>query len=529
MAIILGTTGTDTLVGTTDADVLTPMGTTVGGDREVLRGLDGGDEYNLQRNGTAGIYNFLINDRGTDGGIDAITNVGALYQSASLGYSGYATARRVGDDLIIHTPHKPHRFRDPSKPAYDIRIKDQYGDGHIETMEAGGVTYTLTVGSLGTALPDVMAGTNVADGFMAGAGNDWMFGNGGRDTLDAGDGDDVIFGGNGGDSITAGGGNDLVFGEKGNDRIFSGSGADRIDGGDGSDRIWAGADGDRISGGDGNDVIRGEAGQDHITGDLGNDLLIGGTEGDIYSFRSRAEDAGWGHDTVRDIGNAPSYLNADKLELSGFFGPADGTTVEAYARLSFARLGDDMLITADGGTSTILVDNMFHANANRWAIENLELKAGYWNSIVFQILNGDSDAIGDDRDYANAGYGGAANELIFGTDANNEIFGDSGTNFIWTGDGADTLIYKENDNESWFGFGGGLSQDIVEDFDVLLDIMDFSEIESITSMADLTLGTDADGDVTIYWNSGDYEISSIFIELRGVTMAEIAVDMFVFV
>ena len=266
MAVITGTTVTDILIGTAGDDTLIPMGTTNNTDREVLRGLNGGDTYDLVRNGTANNYNFLIDDRGTDGAVDQITNVGALYQSASLGYSAYATAVRVGDNLIIHTPYKPHRFRKPAKPDYDIKIKDQYGDGHIETMQAGGITYNLVMGSIGTALEDLMAGTNQADTFSSGAGNDWVFGNGGKDVLDVGAGNDVVFGGRGGDTITAESGNNLIFAEAGNDRITTGEGADRIEGGEGNDRVFAGEGNDRIDGAEGNDLLKGQAGDDVIVG-----------------------------------------------------------------------------------------------------------------------------------------------------------------------------------------------------------------------------------------------------------------------
>ena len=528
MADIIGTTGTDTLIGTSGDDLLRPLGTTVRYTQEILQGLDGADVYDLQRSSTVPIYNFLIDDMGTDGAVDAITNVGALYQSASLGYSAYATAVRIGDDLFIHTPYKPHRFRDPSKPAYDIEIRDQYGDGHIETMQAGGVTYTLVLGAIGTPGEDIMAGTNLADTFSSGDGDDWVFGNRGKDVLDSGGGADVVFGGDGRDKITSQAGDDIVFGDGGNDKIWSGAGFDRVDGGTGNDRIWAGADGDWVTAGDGNDRVFGGAGQDTLIGGFGDDFLVGGREGDNYRFTAGAGDPGWGQDVIADRGNKPSYKNTDKIELLDFYGPSSGNSAEAFARMQFSRDGNDMVLTADDGLSSIRVEKMFDAKANKHFIENLELNGAYWSPIVFQILNGDVDAIGDDRDYANGGYGGAANELIFGTDADDMIFGDAGTNFIWTGDGADTVIYKENDSESWFGYGGGTSNDIIDDFDVTLDRLDFTEIKSVGGVDSLTIGQDADGDALISWSSGDYEVSSIRIELRGVLETEVTDDIFLF-
>ncbi len=144
----------------------------------------------------------------------------------------------------------------------------------------------------------------------------------------------------------------------------------------------------------------------------------------------------------------------------------------------------------------------------------------------FKILDGARTDIGDDRAYR-FGEGGEWNEILFGTDGNDIVFGNSGTNFIWLGAGADTLIYKEADPQSMFGNGGGACVDIVLDFDVLEDRMDFTEIKGLT-LADLTIGKDADGDATVHWDSGTWEISDILIELRGVSPDDLGAENFVF-
>lgn len=533
MATLTGTSGTDTLIGTAGNDVLVPLGTSQAGAREILRGLDGADTYDLRRGGPSGYYDFLIDDRGTDGAADSIVNVGGFYASASLGYRAWATAVRQGDDLVIHTPSTPARFHSPARPAYDIRIKDHYGVGQVETLQAGGVTYNLVTGTTGTATEDLMAGSRAADSLSAGAGDDWIFGNGGRDVLNAGAGNDVVFGGAGRDGIVAGAGSDTVFGGSGGDRIRLGAGNDQGYGEAGNDRILGQGGNDWLIGGDGNDVLRGGAGGDVIRGDAGDDLLIGGRGGDIYEFSAPDPANGWGHDVIREAGNRPVGTSGmDRVSLSGLYGPPSGTTADAYARLAFLRVGSDMEIRLDGGQSTILVQNMFSANPARWFVEQIVLKAGYWNAPLFQILSVGKDAIGDDRGAPLYEYSGAANEIIFGSDAGEQIYGDAGTNFIWTGAGADTLIYKENDGSVWFDgtyyYSDGGSWDIVQDFDVMQDRLDFSQIASVTSLADLTIGQDAQGDATIFWDSGRFDVADILIELRGVTMAEITADLFIF-
>lgn len=535
MANITGTSGSDSLIGTSGADVLTPLGTTVIGGQDVVSGLDGADVYDLRRGGAGTIQNFLISDQGTDGATDSIINAGALFQSASFAYQGWATALQSGDNLVIHLPSRPYRFHHPGAPAYDIVIEGHYAGAQIETMQAGGVTYNLAASAVGTAVADIMAGTRFADTLSAGDGDDWMFGNGGRDMLDSGLGNDVVFGGGGRDTIDSGDGNDRVFGQEGNDRIKLGAGSDQADGDAGKDRIWGGDGNDWIKGGDGNDVLVGGRGQDAIDGGAGNDRMNGGADGDVYSFAAGGVGTGWGHDTIKEAHRPGTYLNEDKLSFGGLYGPSSGSAASAYSRISFTRDGNDMLVSLDGGTSTVKVVDMFDGAGGPRFVEQVEFNAGYWAHPLFQVLSAGIHPIGDDRNPANSDYRGAANEIIFGSDAGDLIYGDAGTNFIWTGAGADTLIYKENDSQPWYSsnlsqiYGSGGTTDIVQDFDVTQDHMDFTEIASVTSLADLTVSHDANGDALISWNSGTWEVSNIAIELRGVTEAQVTADLFVFV
>jgi len=525
MAIITGTTATDILIGTAEADILKPMGTTNNNDREVLRGLDGGDTYDLVRNGTAGNYNFLIDDRGSDGAVDQITNVGALYQSASLGYSSYATGVRVGGNLIIHTPSKPHRFHDPAKPDCDIKIKDQYSDGHIETMQAGGITYNLVMGSIGTAMEDFMAGTNQADSFSSGAGNDWVFGNGGKDVLNVGAGDDIVFGGNGGDTITAESGNNLIFGEAGNDRITTGDGADRIEGANGNDRVFAGAGNDRVDGAAGNDILKGQAGEDTLVGGVGNDRLIGGKGNDVL-------DAGAGDDqlignkggdtyifsaseaginTIIDKGDAPlagpfATAGDDVIRLNGVSAWMQGIDLEIS--------GDDLVIyyettgTAADQIGQITIQD--HFLGVRFAIEDIAFGA---SSLAgnFHIVN----LSGDNSTFSvHSGPDAGGNDIVLGTSGDDELYGGIGNNIYLAGSGADIFIFKDEEDNR-----GGL--DRILDFDLTQDTLDFTEIKAL-SLAGLTIADNA---------FGNAEISSAFgtIELVDVAASEVTADIFAFV
>ncbi|MGV6811399.1 MAG: calcium-binding protein [Brevirhabdus sp.] len=514
MVEITGTPLVDRLRGTSGDDTLIPLGTEAVGIWDRLAGRAGNDTYDLGGFGRGVELAYIIHDTS---GADQIIGAGSMYQSASLGYSAWAEVTRAGDDLVIHLPGKPHRFRDPARPDYDIRIKDHFSGAAVESLTAGGVTYALAAGTTGSAVADIVAGGKAGETLIAFGGDDFVFGNGGRDLLDLGAGNDTAFGGTGADTVMGGSGDDLIYGGDRGDRLYGETGNDQIRGEGGSDRIWGGDGADWLLGGTGNDVIFGGTGNDILAGGAGDDRLRGQQGADTYQIEVYG--TGSGDDMIRDGGDAGNWSQHDVINLRGVYGPAGGSTGETYAMLGFARVGDDMVMSIDGGAlGTVTVDNMFDAGRHgRFFIEELLIDGAYWESIHFQFLDGQVHDIGDDRSYA-LGYGADLNEVIFGTDADDLIFGGTGTNFIWTGDGVDTLIYKVGDGESLGAWGGAISRDIVEDFDVTMDVLDFSEVTNDIGTPRLEFSEDADGDLMIFINTGNWEVASISIELRGVSL-----------
>ena len=325
------------------------------------------------------------------------------------------------------------------------------------------------------------------------------------------DADDWLYGSAAADLVLARSGHDFAYGEGGNDIILGQTGNDYL------------------YGQDGNDILVGGAGVDMMSGGRGNDTLLGGAGGDTYRFGYDVDVYGSmdepGHDVIRDVGEATSWDAFDRIELFGYYGPRDDDSWDAYARLSFVRDGQNMIMVSDGGEDSLTVIGQFAPGATS-AIEELHFNAGYWTRLEFKILDGAKTDIDEDRTY-NGAEGGEQNEVLFGTDGADRIFGNSGTNFIWLGAGADTLIYKEADPELLYGSGGGACYDIVEDFDLAEDVIDFSEIVGLT-LDGLELGENAAGHATIGWDSDDFEVSDIFIELRGVSLADLSGDQFIF-
>lgn len=123
---------------------------------------------------------------------------------------------------------------------------------------------------------------------------------------------------NGDDTIVGSGGNDMMHGYAGRDRINGNAGDDVLRGGTGIDRL---------SGGSGEDEFDGASGNDTLTGGGGADTFFGG--------------AGSDHDIVRDFdASGPNH---------------DWIWNEGGQDVSWARAGDDLLLTFDSGDTMRLI------------------------------------------------------------------------------------------------------------------------------------------------------------------------------
>ncbi len=540
MTTLTGTNGNDTLTGSEfidtfyglDGDDIMVLGGARAataywpGEADLAYGGNGSDQYQVDVRAIGGV---IIEDNGlSNSSADAITGLGALAQQP-IGHSHFfSEIERVGDDLHIVTAQRQSWFRHPGIRSVDITVVNQYaadGSDKIEYLVADGQRYNLITGTTGSNLADVIAGAQGKDTFYAKAGNDYVTGNGSQDRLMLGVGDDFGFGGAGNDRIWGGNGADYIDGGSGNDKIFGGTGSDVLNGSKGRDVIRAGNQADVINGGEGNDRLFGQKGDDQLTGGAGDDRLYGGTGADSYIFQYDSG-TGWGNDTIDDRSTNAANSQPDSIELRGLQG--SGNAMQAIEKLGIARNGNDMVITTTDGAASITVQNQFATSGvQKSYIETLLLNGSSWSTLQYQIRSSQLHNLGDDR-----GFAGKQNELMFGSDTNDTFFGASGTNLIWTGGGADVLIYKLVDPYVWYNnsiiYASAGATDVVMDFDITLDKLDFSQITAIGSMADLTITTQADGDTQIYWASGTIEVADVVIELRGVSAADLTASSFVF-
>lgn len=215
MPTIIGTAGSDTLMGTMENDIL---------------------------DGLAGSDLFLV---GISGGIDQFTDTG-----------------QDGKDTIMATEN-----------GVDIGIASGFGpNSGIEEINAGGFSGVRIAGSATHDILDfsqtVLVGIGPISVF---GGPDMVTGSAGADHINGCNGNDSLEGGMGDDTILGGAGNDLdpakdaAHGQDGNDTLKGGAGNDIIAGGQGSDVL---------AGNGGEDTIIGGFGPDALSGGTGSDTFI---------------------------------------------------------------------------------------------------------------------------------------------------------------------------------------------------------------------------------------------------------------
>jgi Ca2+-binding RTX toxin-like protein len=438
---LAGTSGADTLTGTTGADRI------VGGaGPDQLRGDGGNDVYTFGRGDGSDVvyddYRYQAQTWGVtgydgegnaqygwvnytaqgDGGSDTLEfGSGIAASDLTIGVSG--------NDLIVGV-------KDPANPGATfaqltdrIVLKDWLlANNRIETFRfADGTTFGAAgiVSRIGTDQADSFTWTETGASIAGGAGND---------TLRGGGAGDILLGGADADHLFGEGGNDSLHGEAGNDSIEGGAGDDGIAGWDGNDTLRGGAGNDSFSGGADADQLFGDDGHDLLDGGAGNDTLTGGSGADTYVF-----DVGSGNDRV-DAYSTEGAL--DKVRFGAGISASDVT---------FAKIGNDMVVTLAQSSDTLTVANWF--SGTNYQIGTFELSTGATVPVQFSVLGtagsetltGTADA---DRMAALAGndtvYGYAGNDTLVGGVGNDRLEGGQ-NNDVYTfgrGDGSD-VVYDD--------------------------------------------------------------------------------------
>jgi autotransporter-associated beta strand protein len=396
-------------------------------------------------------------------------------------------------------------------------------------------TGTDTIDVQGSSLADTITGSVRSDNLAGNGGDDTLDGGAGNDTLDGGSGLDQMIGGNGSDTYYADSQGDLVFenlsqgtdkvissanfylyqnleqleltgdsdlfgvgnelsntitgnvgqnlliGGAGNDTINGGAGVDSLFGEDGTDTLNGGAGVDYLVGGANVDTLNGGADADALYGEGGNDFLDGGD-----SFDTDILVGGSGNDT---LDGSSGQSNPDYDLLDG------GTGDDTY----LVDTGDDLTFEGAGGGVDTVYANVTVPNAGVYLytfVENL-------------VLEG-TTAFGVGNELANTLTGSASGNWLLGGLGNDRIEGEGGNDVLFGEGGADTFV-----------FGTGSGQDVIGDFDLAQDVIEFAAY--FTSFAQVQANfVQVGNDGAIDLGGGN------LIVLHGVTMANLTAANFTF-
>jgi Ca2+-binding RTX toxin-like protein len=428
VATVNGTSGNDTLIGTSGDDTINGLGgndtiTPSDGD-DLINGGDGRDSIEFRAAATSAIVVDFTAGTITGGGTGTISFtsiervLGSFFGDRMSGNAaGQNLTGKAGDDTL-------------------------WGAGGIDTLWGGSEADTFQFRETGTAnadsISDFVSGTDkiLLDGaaFSAlAAGGNFVAG-------------DTRFAANA--SGTAQDASDRVIYETDTRQIWydadgTGAGARQLIATLQSGATLAATDiivvagtsgggGANITGTAGNDSLVGTSGNDSINGLGGNDTLIGNAGNDTL-------DGGSGTDSMNGGSGADTYLvdaNADVTADSGLDAGADLviSTVSAWAlaaEIENLTLGTGAFTGIGNVRSNVLLGNS--------ADNYLE---GGWGDDTLTGADG-SDTL----------WGGLDNDSLVGGAMGDNLSGDDGNDFLDGGDGDDAL-YGEGGNDTLLGGAG---------------------------------------------------------------------------
>jgi Ca2+-binding RTX toxin-like protein len=413
--LVIGSTGTETLVGSEGADVFL-----AGAGNKTLTGYTGSDIYRVG----ADAGNDLIVE-GSDAGTDRIELIGL--NSADVHFS------RNNADLVIKIVATGHT----------ITVANQFWlttAGVEQVVFADATVWDRTLisdnsATEGTAGGDIVVGTPGDDVLQPGLGNDLIEAGAGSDTIiyALGDGSDTINDGansagqvdslrfvdlNAADVIFSRSGSDLVINVLSSGDVITVQqqftsptdfwGLEQVQFADGT--VWnkaAISAAALVRGTSGSETLNGSSDADVLDGLGGNDDLRGGNGGDTYLYR-----VGSGNDTIYENSGD---TGADVVKLEGL----------TSADVELGRSGSDLFIRILSSGETLKVGSQFDGTNG-----------------IEQISFADGTVWDRSQITSNAWIRGSSNgESISGTAGADILDGKGGDDHLYGGDGGDTYLY----------------------------------------------------------------------------------------
>ena len=238
-----------------------------------------------------------------------------------------------------------------------------------------------------------------------------------------------------------------------------------------------------------NGKVEFDNGNEKFIGGPGTDYFFGGKGNDIYQFGF----TGGGNDQINE--SILGGKGSDVIEITTLVGAS-------YTDLNFQRVDadlggslDDLLITYNGQSITVINQFSGDKEANKVAIENMSFNGGNYAGYslgtgpynILSTSGGDDIVAGTSgNDSLNGGSGG--NDLIFAGAGNDTLDGGSGNDLLVGGDGNDILTGGAGaDHFVYNATTDGLDQ--IVDFTPGTDVLDFKQ----SAFGNLPLGPLTDG------------------------------------
>ncbi|EGF93280.1 hemolysin-type calcium-binding repeat 2 copies family protein [Asticcacaulis biprosthecium C19] len=466
---VLGTQGSETLIGTTGANQIYGN---AGNDSIV--GFGGADTLNGgEGNDTVTALTDFDGEDSVDGGEgdDVITS------------SGYGTfLGGDGNDTVLANNGANETL--DGGAGTDLLDTTSWDDGYSINLATGVTNYSpesfinFENAIMGDG-NDTVTGTSGANDIDGGAGedtllgedgNDTLHGGAGQDTLSGGGGNDELFGDSGNSSILGGSGNDTIhastdwfnisFGQDGDDLIYGNFQIDQLDGGAGNDTMYGYDGGDSINGIDGNDAIYGGNGNDTLNGGLGTDTLVGGLDNDTYSVDNTGdvvtEANGQGTDTIfstvtyslsgryiefltlTGAANINATGNSLAQTLTGNTGNNTLTGLGGNDRLDGGAGGADTLIGGAGDDTYVISttgDTVTETIGEGWDLVESAITYTLGSEVERLTLTGSANI---------NGTGNGLNNVLTGNAGNNTLAGGLGDDTYYVQNAADHVSESSN-------------------------------------------------------------------------------------
>ena len=206
-------------------------------------------------------------------------------------------------------------------------------------------------------------------------------------------------------------------------------------------------------------------GIENLIGSSFNDILVGNVRANVLTGNDGAD-----------------FLNGDRGNDTLLGGDGDDTIVGGF--------GQD---TIDGGDG---IDQVRYANANSRAVVDLSTGTGTAGH-----------SFGDTLTNVENLFGSAFNDVFTGDAGDNELNGWGGVDRLDGGAGDDVLIGGAGNDR--FIFSDNWDNDTITDFEDGGDLIDLRNITGVTSLADLMIANNANGDAVITFGDDTITLEGI--------------------